>query len=92
VAVELVRPGGLVLLHGGCPVGSVVELPTERIHYSEITLRGSFHHTPRVFAQALAMLAAGDVNVAEFLGPPIGLDEVGPALTSSPGVKHPVRM
>ncbi len=85
-------PGGLVLLHGGCPVGSVVELPTERIHYSEITLRGSFHHTPRVFAQALAMIAAGDVNVAEFLGPPIGLDEVGPALTSSPGVKHPVRM
>lgn len=92
VAVELVRPGGLVLLHGGCPVGSVVELPTARLHYSEITLRGSFHHTPHVFAQALDMLASGDVSVTEFLAPPIGLDEVAAALTSSPGVKHSVRM
>jgi L-iditol 2-dehydrogenase len=92
VAVELARPGGVVLLHGGCPVGSAVEFPTERLHYSEITRRGSFHHTPRAFARALGMLAAGEVPVAEFLGPPIGLDRVAAALTSSPGTKHPVRM
>ena len=83
-------PAGVVLLHGGCPVGSVVELPTERIHYSEITLRGSFHHTPEAFARALAMIAAGEIPVDEFLHPPIALDEVAAALAASPGVKHPV--
>ncbi len=31
VALELARPGGVVLLHGGCAVGAVVEFPTERL-------------------------------------------------------------
>ena len=89
-AVALVRPGGTVLLHGGCPVGSSVELPTERLHYSEITVRGSFHHTPDAFALALDMLAGGEIPVGEFLREPIALEQVPGALTDSPGVKHPV--
>lgn len=89
-AVALVRPGGTVLLHGGCPVGSQVELPTERLHYSEITVRGSFHHTPDAFALALDMLAGGEIPVGEFIRDPIGLDEVPGVLADSPGVKHPV--
>lgn len=90
LAVELARPGGTVLLHGGCPVGSLVELPTERIHYSEITLVGSFHHTPETFTRALAMIAAGEIPVDEFLDEAITLDQVRDVLAASPGVKHPV--
>ncbi len=90
LAVEAVRPGGDVLLHGGCPPGLTVTLPTAPLHYSEITLRGSFHHTPDVFRDALAMLADGRIDPSEFLEEPIGLDEVAAVLVASPGVKHPV--
>ena len=91
IAVSLARPGGEVLLHGGCPPGSVVRLPTGRIHYSEITIRGSFHHTPDVFREALDRLAGGEIAVHEFLHSAIGLEDVATTLTASPGDKHPVR-
>jgi L-iditol 2-dehydrogenase len=91
LAPALARPGGEVLLHGGCPPGSMVELDTGRIHYSEITLRGSFHHTPDVFREALFLLAAGEIAVGEFLHAPIGLEDVAASLAGSPGDKHPVR-
>ena len=45
-AAALARPGGEVLLHGGCPPGGEVALPTGPLHYQELTLRGSYHHTP----------------------------------------------
>ncbi len=91
LAVVLARPGGEVLLHGGCPPAAVVHLPTGRIHYSEITIRGSFHHTPDVFREALDRLAGGEIAVHEFLHPEIGLEDVAATLTASPGDKHPVR-
>jgi L-iditol 2-dehydrogenase len=30
-----------------------------RVHYEELTLRGSFHHTPATVRAALAFLASG---------------------------------
>ena len=91
IAVALARPGGDVLLHGGCPPGSMAELSTGRIHYSEITIRGSFHHTPDVFREALDRLADDQIATDEFLHPAICLEDVAATLTVSPGDKHPVR-
>src|SRR5574340_381909 len=45
-AVRMVRSGGVVNLFGGCPTGSEITLDTALLHYSEITLKSSFHHTP----------------------------------------------
>ncbi len=90
VAAALARPGGEVLLHGGCTAGSEVTLPTGPLHYEELTLRGSYHHTPATVRRALAMLEAGDLPVAELVGSPIRLSEVGALLTAEPGVKRPV--
>ena len=47
-AVEMVRKGGTVNFFGGCAVGTHVKLDTNRIHYSDITLRATFHHTPAI--------------------------------------------
>ncbi len=41
-AVELVRKGGTVNFFGGCAIGTQVKLDTNRIHYSDITLRATF--------------------------------------------------
>src|SRR5205814_5995673 len=63
LAVTLVRPGGLVNFFGGCPSGSRVSLETRPIHYSELTLKGVFHHTPAYFAQALELIQGHHLDV-----------------------------
>ncbi len=58
-AVELVRPGGTVVLFGGLPRDAHPQIDAFRLHYEELTLRGSFHHTPATVRAALAFLASG---------------------------------
>ena len=67
VAVRLVRKGGLVNFFGGCPSGTSVSLDTGLIHYSNLTLRASFHHTPRTIRHALAFIEAGVIRAADFV-------------------------
>lgn len=56
-AIESVRPGGLVNLFGGCAPGTSIPLDTKLVHYSELTLKGVYHHRPETFARALRLLA-----------------------------------
>ncbi len=58
-AVELVRPGGTVIVFGGLPAGARPPVDAYRVHYEELTLRGSFHHTPATVRAALGFLASG---------------------------------
>jgi L-iditol 2-dehydrogenase len=81
LAVEMARPGGVVNLFGGCPRDSRVPVSTYRVHYEELRLQGSYHHTPRCIARALELLAAGPPPWAELCGPRIGLDALEAALT-----------
>jgi L-iditol 2-dehydrogenase len=56
-AIESVRPGGLVNLFGGCPPGTSIPLDTHLVHYSELTIKGVYHHRPDTFRRAIALLA-----------------------------------
>jgi L-iditol 2-dehydrogenase len=89
MAVTLARPGGEVNLYGGCAPGTTVELSTAELHYAELRLQGSYHHTPTAVRRALGLLAEGRAPYRELLGPPIGLAEV-PAALSASGTKRPV--
>ncbi|HEY3628716.1 MAG TPA: zinc-binding dehydrogenase [Terracidiphilus sp.] len=66
-AVELVRKGGTVNFFGGCAVGTHVTLDTNRIHYSDITLRATFHHTPAICREALQLIAGGRFQADKFI-------------------------
>jgi L-iditol 2-dehydrogenase len=66
-AVQLVRKGGTVNFFGGCPSGTKVSFDTELIHYSNLTLLASFHHTPRVIRQALEFIEAGVIRAEDFV-------------------------
>lgn len=66
-AVQLVQKGGLVNFFGGCPSGSRVSLETGLIHYSSLTLLGSFHHTPRAIRRALEWIEAGVIRADDFV-------------------------
>jgi L-iditol 2-dehydrogenase len=88
-ALALARPGGEVLLYGGCPAGSEVTFPTHALHYAELRVMGSYHHTPEAVRAALALLTSGTVPFSELLGPPVGLGDV-PAVLAAGGQKRPV--
>ncbi|HKD17177.1 MAG TPA: zinc-binding dehydrogenase, partial [Thermoanaerobaculia bacterium] len=58
----LVRPGGQVLLFGGCAPGATATFDAERLHYAEVAVVGSFHYTPEEARAALEALASGEVD------------------------------
>lgn len=89
IAVDLARAAGEVNLYGGCPPGSTVTLPTDRLHYHELRLQGSYHHTPAAVRAALALLVDSAAPFGELVGEPVGLAEVATVLAGS-GVKRPV--
>ena len=66
-AAGMVRRGGTVNLFGGCPRGTTVQFDTSLLHYSEIILRASFHHTPYYIRRALDSIACGDVRGQELI-------------------------
>ncbi|MEK7408398.1 MAG: alcohol dehydrogenase catalytic domain-containing protein [Acidobacteriota bacterium] len=67
IAVQMVRRGGTVNFFGGCASDSRVSLETALIHYSEITCKASFHHTPAHIRRALDLIAAGIISARDFV-------------------------
>ena len=66
-AANMVRRGGTVNFFGGCPNDSRVHLDTALLHYSEITCKASFHHTPHYVQKALDLVAAGHITASFFV-------------------------
>jgi L-iditol 2-dehydrogenase len=66
-AANMVRRGGTVNFFGGCPNDSRVHLDTALLHYSEITCKASFHHTPQYVQKALDLVAAGHITASFFV-------------------------
>jgi L-iditol 2-dehydrogenase len=66
-SVALVRKGGLLNFFGGCPQDTTVSLDAGRIHYSSLTLKASFHHTPRTIRRALDFIESGIIKADDFV-------------------------
>ena len=64
---SLVRKGGYVHFFGGCASGSSVNLDTRRLHYDEVKIISSFHHTPNYFKKALEIIANGEIEVDKLI-------------------------
>jgi len=66
-AVDMVRRGGTVNFFGGCASGTRVELDTNRLHYSELTLKATFHHTPETVRRAFALIAEKKIKSTDYV-------------------------
>jgi L-iditol 2-dehydrogenase len=66
-ALQMVRNGGTVNLFGGCPSGTQVSVDPSALHYSEITIKSTFHHTPRFIREALDTIARREILAADFV-------------------------
>jgi L-iditol 2-dehydrogenase len=84
-AVASAAPGGVVVLVGGCPAGTEVSFPAAPIHYDELELRGSFHHSPAEVDAALQVLAYDGFPWRLLVGDRIGLAELQAALAAGGG-------
>jgi L-iditol 2-dehydrogenase len=67
MSVRLLRRGGIVNFFGGCPNDSRISLDTSLLHYSEITCKASFHHTPAHIQKALDFVRRGVITSADFV-------------------------
>jgi L-iditol 2-dehydrogenase len=75
-AVDMVRKGGVVNFFGGPPKGTKVQLDTNRLHYGDITLKSSFHHTPATCRTAFELLTSHRFKCADYITGRVGLDQV----------------
>ncbi len=75
-AISCTRPGGIVNLFGGCPRTTSIQVDTERLHYSELTLKGVFHNTPAHVRSALEFLASSQTPFRLLLGEPHSLTDL----------------
>jgi L-iditol 2-dehydrogenase len=67
LAIRLLRRGGVVNFFGGCPDGTMLSLDTNLLHYSELTCKASFHHTPALIRKALDLVSRGYVGAKDFV-------------------------
>jgi L-iditol 2-dehydrogenase len=82
-AEELVRPGGTVVMFGGLPRDARPPIDAYRLHYEELTIRGSFHHTPSAVRAALGFLASRAYPWERLVTHRVLLDDL-PALFADP--------
>jgi L-iditol 2-dehydrogenase len=75
-AVDMVRKGGVVNFFGGPPSGTRVQLDTNRLHYGDITLKASFHHTPATCRTAFNLITSGRFHCSEAITGRVGLENV----------------
>jgi L-iditol 2-dehydrogenase len=81
-ALRAVRKGGLVNLFAGCPAGARVAFDAQRLHYEELTVTSTFHHTPASFRKAYRLIEEGKVDPAPFITAEAGLEAVPEVLRS----------
>ena len=75
-SVEMVRKGGVVNLFGGPPSGTSVSFDTNRLHYGDITLKATFHHTPAACRRAFELITSGRMHAEDFITATSGLSDV----------------
>jgi L-iditol 2-dehydrogenase len=75
-ALQMVRKGGRVNLFGGCPSGTQVNFDPAALHYSEITIKSTFHHSPRFIREALDTIVRGEIRASDFITGEVPLTEL----------------
>lgn len=66
-SIALARRGGTVMLFGGCPSGSQVQVPLDRLLLDGLRVIGVFHFTPEAVHQAYRLLASRALRVSNLI-------------------------
>ena len=75
-AVRAVRKGGVVQLFGGCPTDTKIGIDSQLLHYQELTIKSTFHHTPESVRKAFRLIADGHIDPNAFITADASLDDL----------------
>ena len=87
------RPGGQLILFGGCPPGTTIALDTYRIHYEQVRIFSPFHFTPKAVRRAYELLVGAKLPTRPFISgtyPLSGLPAVFDLLQNGQGIKYAI--
>jgi len=79
-ALPMVKKGGVFNIFGGPPAGHTIQVDPRWVHYSEITITGSFASTPEDFRQAVKLIVEGEIEVAPVITHRFTLDSMVEAI------------
>lgn len=92
-SVNYLRRGGTLVLFGGCEKGTKVTYDTYRLHYDEITIKGSFHYTPEDVKKAYQLICKGKLCLSRLISGSYSLRDIQKAfdkLAKGVGIKYAI--
>jgi L-iditol 2-dehydrogenase len=82
---KAVRKGGVVNLFGGCPADTRIGIDSQRLHYQELTIKSTFHHTPESIRKSFRLIADGHIDPRDFITAEAPLHELPEVLKRMSG-------
>ena len=92
-SVNYLRRGGTLILFGGCEKGTKVTYDTYRLHYDEITIKGSFHYTPDDVKKSYELIRGGKLGLSRLISGRYPLKDIHKAfdkLSTGVGLKYAI--
>ena len=80
MTILMSRKGGTVNLFGGCPPDTSINIDTKLLHYSELTIKGVYHHTPFYVKKAFKLITSRQINAMKFITADMPLEKLIDAL------------
>jgi len=78
--INMTRKGGTVNLFGGPKPGTSVTIDTKLLHYSQLTIKGVFHTTPKYVERAFNLIKDGVIKAEDFVEAEYELEDVEEAI------------
>ncbi len=79
-AVLMGRKGSIISLFGGCKSGTSINIDTGILHYSGLTIKGLYHHTPYFVKKAFKLIISGQVDAKRLITADMPLERLTEAL------------
>jgi L-iditol 2-dehydrogenase len=78
--INMTRKGGTVNLFGGPKPGTSVTIDTKLLHYSQLTIKGVFHTTPKYVERAFKLIKDGVIKAEDFVEAEYKLEDIETAI------------
>ncbi|MBX8937658.1 zinc-binding dehydrogenase [Enterococcus gilvus] len=76
----MARKGGMVMEFGGCKPGTTITVDTKLLHYSQLTVKGVYHTTPKHVGMAFELIKRGEFPEDVLINDSYSLDHALDAL------------
>ncbi|HEY4695459.1 MAG TPA: zinc-binding dehydrogenase, partial [Candidatus Hydromicrobium sp.] len=80
MAILMGRKGAIINLFGGCMPDTSINIDTGLLHYSELTIKGVYHHTPYYVKKAFDLITSRQIDAIKFITADIPLEKLISAL------------